>query len=111
MQGWRERNGGASVAEPPATCPANTATANTSAMTATAATHRSAGNRQAGFAQQIVNPRRIDPDRRCQLGPALPLVILALAATTASLLALARRRYPLARGATVIATGALMWGG
>lgn len=41
---------------------------------------------------------------------ALPLVILALAATTASLLALARRRYSLARGANVIATGALMWG-
>jgi cytochrome d ubiquinol oxidase subunit II len=41
---------------------------------------------------------------------ALPIIILGLAASAVSLLALARRRYSLARGATVAVGGALTWG-
>lgn len=46
--GCAERNGGARVAEPAASCPTSTAVATTSARKATAATHMAAGNRQLG---------------------------------------------------------------
>jgi cytochrome d ubiquinol oxidase subunit II len=41
---------------------------------------------------------------------ALPLLAIGLAATIISLYAMARRRYPLARGATALAAGAIVWG-
>ncbi len=44
------------------------------------------------------------------IGPALPLVVAGLGAQTVSLLALARRRYPLARGAGLLAAAAVLWG-
>jgi cytochrome d ubiquinol oxidase subunit II len=44
------------------------------------------------------------------IGPALPLLITGLAALALSLLALERRRYPLARGAGLLATAAVLWG-
>jgi cytochrome d ubiquinol oxidase subunit II len=43
-------------------------------------------------------------------GTALPLLALGLIATAASLLGLARRRYLMARVATMLATGAIVWG-
>jgi cytochrome d ubiquinol oxidase subunit II len=44
------------------------------------------------------------------IGPALPLVIAGLGAQGASLVALARRRYPLARHAGRLAAAAVLWG-
>jgi cytochrome d ubiquinol oxidase subunit II len=43
-------------------------------------------------------------------GAARPLLALGLIATAASLLGLARRRYLMARIATMLATGAIVWG-
>jgi cytochrome d ubiquinol oxidase subunit II len=43
-------------------------------------------------------------------GTAWPLLALGLIATAASLLGLARRRYLMARVATMVATGAIVWG-
>jgi cytochrome bd ubiquinol oxidase subunit II len=43
-------------------------------------------------------------------GTAWPLLALGLIATAASLLGLARRRYLMARIATMLATGAIVWG-
>ena len=43
-------------------------------------------------------------------GTAWPLVALGLIATASSLLGLARRRYLMARVATILATGAIVWG-
>jgi cytochrome bd ubiquinol oxidase subunit II len=43
-------------------------------------------------------------------GSAWPLLALGLIATTASLQGLARRRYLMARVATMLATGAIVWG-
>ena len=48
MHDGLDRNGGSSVAEPTATCPASTPTPTSSAITAAAARHSSAGNRQLG---------------------------------------------------------------
>jgi cytochrome bd ubiquinol oxidase subunit II len=44
------------------------------------------------------------------IGVALPVVITGIAAAGASLLALASRRYPIARGATALSAAALLWG-
>ena len=44
------------------------------------------------------------------IGPALPLLIAGLGAQALSLLALARRRYALARGAGLLAAAAVLWG-
>jgi cytochrome bd ubiquinol oxidase subunit II len=44
------------------------------------------------------------------IGPALPIVIAGLATAALSLLALARRWYAVARGATVVTAGAVLWG-
>jgi len=44
------------------------------------------------------------------IGPALPLVVAGLGAQTVALAALARRRYPLARGAGLVAAGMVLWG-
>jgi cytochrome d ubiquinol oxidase subunit II len=44
------------------------------------------------------------------IGPALPLVLIGLAAAVLSLLALRRRRYLLARGASLVTGAALLWG-
>jgi cytochrome bd ubiquinol oxidase subunit II len=41
---------------------------------------------------------------------ALPLLVIGLLATVTSLCALARRRYQLARSATMLAAGAILWG-
>ncbi len=41
---------------------------------------------------------------------ALPLLAIGLAATIASLLALTRRRYAIARWATMLSTGTVLWG-
>jgi cytochrome bd ubiquinol oxidase subunit II len=41
---------------------------------------------------------------------ALPLLVIGLLATVTSLYALARRRYQLARSATMLAAGAIVWG-
>jgi cytochrome d ubiquinol oxidase subunit II len=41
---------------------------------------------------------------------ALPLLVIGLLATVVSLAALARRRYQLARGATMLTAGAIVWG-
>lgn len=41
---------------------------------------------------------------------ALPLLVIGLLATVTSLCALARRRYQLARSATMLAAGAIVWG-
>jgi cytochrome bd ubiquinol oxidase subunit II len=43
-------------------------------------------------------------------GPALPLVAVGLGAQAVSLVALARRRYSLARGAGLVVAGAVLWG-
>src|SRR5581483_11854061 len=44
------------------------------------------------------------------IGAALPLVIAGLGAQALSVLALARRRYSLARGAGLLAATAVLWG-
>lgn len=41
---------------------------------------------------------------------ALPLLVVGLLATVVSLIALVRRRYLIARGATALAAGAIVWG-
>ncbi|HEY8769130.1 MAG TPA: cytochrome d ubiquinol oxidase subunit II [Thermoleophilaceae bacterium] len=41
---------------------------------------------------------------------ALPMLVIGLLATLISLYALVRRRYPLARGATMLAAAAIVWG-
>jgi cytochrome bd ubiquinol oxidase subunit II len=43
-------------------------------------------------------------------GPALPMLAIGLLATVVSLYAFARRRYLLARAATMLTTGAIIWG-
>jgi cytochrome bd ubiquinol oxidase subunit II len=43
-------------------------------------------------------------------GTALPVVVLGLVATAVSLYGFARRRYRIARGATILAAGAIVWG-
>jgi cytochrome d ubiquinol oxidase subunit II len=44
------------------------------------------------------------------IGPALPLVLVGLAAAALSLLALSRRRFSLGRGACLVAGTAVLWG-
>ncbi|OAI39436.1 hypothetical protein AYO39_02860 [Actinobacteria bacterium SCGC AG-212-D09] len=44
------------------------------------------------------------------IGPALPLVLVGLAAAALSPLALSRRRYALARGACLVTGAAVLWG-
>jgi cytochrome bd ubiquinol oxidase subunit II len=44
------------------------------------------------------------------IGPALPLLLVGLAAAALSLLALSRRRYLLARGACLLTGAAVLWG-
>jgi cytochrome bd ubiquinol oxidase subunit II len=43
-------------------------------------------------------------------GPALPVVVIGLLAAAVSVFGLARRRYLAARAATMLATGAIIWG-
>ena len=43
-------------------------------------------------------------------GPALPVVVIGLLAAAVSLYGLARRRYLVARGATMLTAGAVVWG-
>jgi cytochrome bd ubiquinol oxidase subunit II len=43
-------------------------------------------------------------------GPALPVVVIGLLAAAVSVYGLARRRYLVARGATMLSAGAIIWG-